>query len=151
MMQTQSLAYRDVIQPAAIIDDASATTVEIDTIGYSEATIIVLIGATDVAMTVLKMQESDTSGSGFADITGLVYGTSSDIDGNTSALPTATDDNKQFIFQIDLRGRKRYLDLVATCGDGTNGTYIAAVCILSRGAEAPNTVSDSGAAGILRV
>ncbi len=60
------------------------------------------------------------------DVTGLVYGTSAGIAGTTSALPTATDDNKCFKFEIDLRGRKRYLDLVATCGDGATGTFATA-------------------------
>src|SRR5688572_16313347 len=115
-----------VTNPAAIVDNASFTTGEIDTLGWDYATILVHLGATDIAMTVLKVQESDVSGSGMADVTGLVCsGTTGD-----GRLPTATDDNKVFAFFIDLRGRKRYLDLVATIGDGTVGGFISAVCIL---------------------
>ena len=104
-------------------------------------------------MTALKMQESDTSGSGHADITGLVYGTSSNIAGSTSALPSATDDNKTFLFEIDLKGRKRYLDLVATAGDGAAGTFMAAVAVLGRAEDLTDTAAGRlGSAGdILRV
>ena len=137
--------------PAAIIDNASVTVAELDTKGYDYAEIAVVLGATDIAMTALKVTESDTTGSGHADVTGLVYGTSTDIDGNTSALPTATDDNGIFAFEIDLRGRKRYLDMTATVGNGTNGTYIAIIARLSRADAAPVTVSAKGLAGCVRL
>ena len=144
--------FVSVTPPAAIVDNASLTTATIDTLGYSYARVFVYIGATDIAMTALKMQESDDSGmSGAADITGLVYGTSTDIAGSTSALPAATDDNKCFVFELDLKGRKRYLDLVATCGDGAAGTYVTAFALLSRAADGPVTKTERGFGNILRV
>lgn len=143
--------YLQVIAPAAIVDNASWTTNEIDTLGWDYAEIIVNIGATDIAMAALKVQESDTSGSGFADVDGLDMSGDTDLDGGTAALPSATDDNKLVIFQVDLRGRKRYLDLVATAGNGTNGTFASAICRLSRGAEWPSTMAEFGAETVLRV
>lgn len=141
-----------VTPPAAILDNTSASTTEIDTLGYDYCTIDVLIGASDIAMTALKVQESDTSGSGFGDVTGLVYGTSTNDAGSTSTLPTATDDNKVFSFEIDLRGRKRYLDLVATAGNGTNGTYVSAIAYLSRAeAGVEDSSSNRGVAQTLRL
>lgn len=138
--------------PAAIIDNASATTTTIDTLGFDYCRILCVYGAMDIATTALKVQESDDSGmSGAADITGLVYGTSTDISGSTSALPTATDDNKCFAFEIDLRGRKRYLDLVATLGDGAAGSYFMAFALLSRAENTGLTASARGFANILRV
>jgi len=136
--------------PAAIIDDASATVAEIDTAGYDYAVILVSLGATDIALTALAVTESDTSGSGHANVTGLVYGTSTDIDGNTSALPSATDDNGVFAFEVDLRGRKRYLDVTATVGDGSTGAYVTVTTVLSRAKERPTTVAEKGLAGCLR-
>ena len=136
--------------PGAIVDNASLTTASIDTKGYSYLRVFVQLGATDIAMTALKMQESDDDSS-YSDVTGLVYGTSTDIAGSTSALPTATDDNKCFSFEIDLKGRKRYLDLVATCGDGAAGTYITALGLLSRAADMPVTKTERGFGNILRV
>lgn len=139
MNRLQNIKYVSITPPGAILDNASATTAEIDTLGFDYLNIVCQVGATDIAMTALKVTESDTSGSDHADVTGLVFGTSTDIDGNTSALPSATDDNKFFVFQIDLRGRKRYIDLTATMGDGTAGGYFAAFGLLSRGDDSPTT------------
>jgi hypothetical protein len=145
MINALERKYIAVTNPAAIVDNAAYTTTEIDTLGYDYATVLVHIGATDIAMATLKVQESDTSGSGFADITGLVCsGTSGD-----GRLPTATDDNKIFAFNIDLRGRKRYLDLSATAGDGVAGTYMSAMCILERGNESPLSSAEQGLGGRL--
>lgn len=143
--------FAQVIAPTAIVDNASWTTVEIDTKGFNYATIIFNLGASDIAMTALKVQESDTSGSGFADISGADADGGTDIDGNTAALPSATDDNNLIVFQIDLRGRKRYLDLVATAGNGSTGTYGSAVVVLSRAEIQPGSVSDAGCETLIRV
>jgi hypothetical protein len=147
-LQATKLAI--VISPVAIKDNAAWTTNEIDTLGYDFLQIIFFLGATDIAVAELKVQESDTSGSGFADVTGLVCGTSTNADGATSALPSATDDNKITLFEIDLRGRKRYIDLSATAGNGTAGSYAAAVAILSRAEKAPVTATERGCDEILR-
>lgn len=142
--------FVSVTPPAAIVDNASLTTASIDTKGFAYARIFLYLGAMDIAMTALKVQESDDDSS-YSDVTGLVYGTSTDIAGSTSALPTATDDNKCFVFEVDLKGRKRYLDLVATCGDGAAGTYVTAFALLSRAADGPVTKTERGFGNILRV
>lgn len=151
MVEGQNVKFVSVTPPAALIDNASATTAEVDTAGFDYATYVVYLGATDIALSALAVTESDTSGSGHSNVTGLVWGTSANIDGTTSALPSATDDNKFQVAQIDLRGRKRYLDLTLTVGDGTNGAYVAVLCILSRAAETPVTVSAMGCDEVLRV
>jgi hypothetical protein len=140
-----------VTAPAAISDNATLTTAEIDTLGFDYARIVVGIGATDIAMAALKVTESDTSGSGHADVTGLVWGTSTNTDGSTSALPSATDDNTFQIAEIDLRGRDRYLDVTATTGNGTNGTYVCIWAELSRAKDVPVTATERGCDEILRV
>lgn len=150
MLDANNFKLVSITPPAAIIDNASATTAEIDTKGWEHARIVAYLGATDVAMSALKVTESDTSGSDHADITGLVFGTSTDIDGATSALPGAGDDNKFFVFDIDLRGRKRYLDVTATCGDGSAGTFLTIWAELYRGDVAPHTVAGHGAGGMLK-
>jgi len=149
MNPIQLVKYVSMTPPAAIIDNASATVAEVDTLGWDYLTIVCQLGATDIAMTALKVTESDTTGSGHADVTGLVFGTSTDIDGNTSSLPSATDDNGFFVFQIDLRGRKRFIDMAATVGNGTAGAFLAIFGVLSRGDTGPNTVAGMGAAGVL--
>lgn len=145
MIEALNSKYVAVTPPNAILDDASATTNEIDTLGFDYCTILVQLGATDIAMAALKVQESDTSGSDMADITGLVASGST----GDGRLPTATDDNKVFAFFIDLRGRKRYLDVVATAGNGSLGTYVSAVAILSRAKDAPLSSAEQGLGGRL--
>ena len=130
--------------PQVIVDNASWTTAELDTLGWDFVVINAFFGAMDIAMVALKVQQSDVSGSGFADVTGLVFGTSLNDTGSTSTLPSATDDNKFFSFFVDLRARKRYLDLVATGGDGAAGTYLTAWAELWRGKDAPLSASEAG-------
>lgn len=136
--------------PAAISDNATLTTGEIDTLGWSYLTIIVYEGATDIAMAALAVTQSDTSGSDHANITGLVWGTSTNIDGVTSALPIATDDNLFQVAQIDLKGKKRYIDVTATTGDGNAGSFVTILGILSRPQVSPTSASEAGANEILR-
>lgn len=147
MQQTKVVS---ITPPAAIVDNASYTSASIDTAGWDYMTVIAYLGATDIAMVALKLQTSDTDGS-YADLTGAVYGTSTDIGGSTSALPSATDDNKFFAFEVDLRGKKRYFDLVATAGDGTAGTFLTAFAVLSRGESPATTAAGRGFGNILRV
>jgi hypothetical protein len=139
--------------PAARVDNAAVTTTAVDTFGFNKMKVVVYLGDTDIAMTALKLTESDDSGmSGATDITGAIFGTSVNPDtGATSALPTASDDNKFFVFFVDLKGRKRYIDLAATAGDGTAGTFIAAWAELSDALTVPSTAAGRGAAANLIV
>jgi hypothetical protein len=125
--------------PGAIVDNAAYTTAAIDTKGFAHLTIIVHFGAMDIAMAALKAQESEASDmTGAADITGTVGGTA-------FTLPSATADNQFWAIHIDLKGqRMRYIDLVATGGDGTAGTYLTAFAILSRAQESPNSAAERG-------
>lgn len=148
LQQTKLVAC---VPPAAILDDASATAVEIDTLGFDFCQVIVTLGASDIAMAALKLQESDVSGSGFADIDGLDCDGDTTIDGTAAALPSATDDNKIVVLEADMRGRKRFLKLVATAGNGSAGTYLSAVALLSRGDVTPVTQSERGCDTVLRV
>lgn len=145
-----------VTAPAAIVDNASWTCNVIDTQGYDYCSIDILLGATDIAMAALKVQESDTKSNttaltSGADVTGLVFGTSTDIDGNTSSLPSSTTDNTVVRVEVDCRKRKRYLLLVATGGDGAAGAYMASVATLSRAEIVPVSATNRGCGQILRV
>jgi hypothetical protein len=129
--------------PGALVDNASFTVADVDGRGWEYAVINCYLGATDIAMTALKVQESDDD-STYSDISATVFGTADNDTGSTSTLPSATDDNKFFSFFLDLRGRKRYLRLVATNGDGTAGGYMAAWAELWRGADGPRTAAEAG-------
>ncbi len=150
MINAQNTKFVGITPPGVIIDNASATTASIDTQGFNYMEVFVYFGAMDIAATAVKLQTSDTDGS-YADLTGAVYGTSTDISGSTSSLPSATSDNTCFKFEVDLRGKKRYFDLVLTLGDGAAGTYVTAWAQLSRGDNVATTASGRGFANILRV
>jgi hypothetical protein len=142
MMQKMVL----ITPPGAIVDNASLTTTSIDTKGWDMLDVYIVIGATDIAMAALKLQTSDTDGS-YADLTGADFSSGTMTDGNASALPAAsgaTGDNTIHHINVNLTGKKRYFDLVATGGDGSSGAYIMAFAILSRGKEAPNSMSERG-------
>ncbi len=145
-----------VTPPAAIVDNAAFATAVVDTQGFRYARLVVFLGALDIAVTVLKIQESDGLNGGnldanAADVPGTVFGTSPNDTGAVSALPSATADNGFFTFEIDLRGRKRYLDLNLSGGDGAAGTFAAAWCELYRGEITPTTAAQKGVAQNMRV
>lgn len=151
MIELQATKVVVLTPPAAKVDNAAFTTASLDTKGWDHVLILCILGDIDIDMVALKLQESDAD-SGYADITGLIYGTSAMPDGTTSALPTAAaGDNKVFAFDVNLVGRKRYLDVAATGGDGSAGTYMTVIAILSRGQESPTTYAERGLAGLLAV
>jgi len=131
-----------VTNPAAIVDDAAFTTAEVDTKGYNHATLILRLGATDVAMAALAVTESDTTGSGHGNI--AVFGTTTLIDGSTSAIPGNTAGNTTHVVEMDLRSRKRFIDVTATAGNGSTGTYLTALCLLTAGGEQKQDSSSRG-------
>ena len=117
-----------VVQPAIEADSKNAASwavVEIDTVqNNSKAEYLAVYFMTGNAiganMTALKLQESDTSGSGFADIAGAAF-TGSD-------LPQSGDTNKVWAFYVRTApGRKRYMQLVATAGSSATDAAALAV------------------------
>ena len=99
--------------PSLVVDGASALAngTSVDTLGFEYAVIPLQFGAlADTAVLTVKVQESDVSGSGFADVTGAVY-----------TVTEASDDGTIKPMEVRLHGRKRYLRVVTTYG-GT-GTY----------------------------
>src|SRR5688572_4235535 len=111
MKPVQNSKYLIVTSPVAIVDNASFTTNAIDTMGWDCLQVVVTYGATDIALTALKLQTADAD-TGYADLTGAIFGTSTGLDGAASTLPSATDDNKVYVIEVDLRGKKRWFDLV---------------------------------------
>jgi hypothetical protein len=148
---------------AAVTGQTYGTTV--DTAGYSYLQVVLQIGANSGgSFSALQMQESDTATSGFASyaaqgaglVQPCVFGTSSALALTTyansaegsyytpvvSTLPSAA--NVIELFNIDLKGRKRWQQLSATTGSAGN-TYVSALAILSRVEVSPKTASQYGA------
>lgn len=141
MIQTLTQKIVLVTPPGAIVDNASLATASIDTKGYDQLDVYVILGATDIAMAALKMTYSDTD-SAYADITNGNFATGTLPTGTAASLPSATADNTVFAWHGT--PKKRYYDVVATGGDGTAGAYIMVIAILSRAKESPNTTAERG-------
>lgn len=150
MIATQDQKVGFVTPPAGLLDNTAVTTTAIDTKGWEYLDVLVLVGDIDADMTALKLQESEDDGGSdaYADIAGANFATGTQPDGTSAALPTAAaGDNKIFHFGLNLVGVERYVDVVATAGNGSNGAYITIIYILSRGKTSPSTYAGRGFAG----
>jgi hypothetical protein len=104
---------------------------EIDTLGSAYLSVDVCFGAYSAATsqyaTVLKLQESDVSGSGQVDVPGfsITAGAGSTTGAKNGAVAR---------FNLDLRANKRYITVVATPG---NTVPVATVARLGKTADMP--------------
>ena len=110
---------------------------EIDTYGADSASIDVVFSAFTAATSsyasVLKVQESNVSGSGQADVTGMsITASAGATTGNAGAVAR---------FNVDMRGRKRYLTVVVSPG---NASTIATVARLGKLEDMPYTAAAAG-------
>ena len=115
----------------------STLTASFDTLGFSFAKILVLSASTGAlsAGTVNKIEEGDTT-SAYATFAGVVSGT--DWTPSTSTNSTAI---AKMQYNIDLRGRKRYLKVTMEHATTAAGSIVADLSLPSDG------ISDSAAAG----
>lgn len=144
MVNQQNTRIAKILAPISVAGGATATCTELDTVlngvkaDYAEIYVFTgLVGANGVAT--LKIQETDTSGSGQADVSG----------GGFTALVDA-DDGIFLKAQIDLRKRKRYLSMVITNG-ATNASVLCAFAILGRLGEMPDTNTKRGVQELLTI
>lgn len=123
----------------------SAThSVEIDTLGFEHASIDVLFSpftsatGPTTAANVLRVAQSDTAGSGQANVSGLVGGTDFTVGAGVTATSSVGYAHR---FDVDLRGKRRYLTVYATpastCG-------VVTTCRLSKGEAGPTSATDKG-------
>lgn len=116
---------------------ASATfSHEIDCAGFKYAAIDVVYSpftaATSSYASVLKIQESDAAGTGQADVSGLsVTAGAGATTGSVGAVAR---------FNVDLRGRKRYLTVVTSPG---NTVAVASNARLSKGENHATSASEA--------
>jgi hypothetical protein len=139
MNSLQNCKFVNVTPPAAIVNNAAFTTATVDTKGWRKVGFLVALGALDIALSALKLQQSDDSGmAGAADISGADFSVS------PLTLPSATDDNKLFMIYVDTRGKKRYMDLSLTMGNGSTGGFACVLAILHDGETIPSTATLRG-------
>jgi len=85
----------------------------------------------------LKLQEGDTTSS-YSDVTAFVGG---GVGGFTIPTPGNTTDTNVVRFDVDLRGRDRYLNVYAT---PQAASVIASNVRLSKGESGPDSAADKG-------
>lgn len=144
-----------IVPSSAYVDTGAFTTVEVDTIGFDYAQFYIFLGATDIAVTVMNIGHGDTvagastggtiANTNFASTAGIL-----DIEGSTLVLPSATRDDSIYRIDVDLKGKRRYLDLNLTAGNGTTGTQAVAWCVLSSAEQAPITAAAAGCVQVAR-
>jgi len=124
---------------------SSAThSLEIDTLGFAYASIDVAFspfaGASGptAAATVLRLAQSDVSGSGQTNISGMVGGTDYTVAAGTTATGGVGYSHR---FDVDLRGKKRYLTVYATPASACGVVTIAR---LSKGEAGPVDATSKG-------
>jgi hypothetical protein len=129
---------KSVVKAAASVAASATHSHEIDTAGFKFASIDVVYSpftaTTSAYASVCKVQESDASGSGQTDITGLsvTAGAGSTTGANVGAVAR---------FNVDLRGRKRYLTVVTSPG---NTVAVVTAARLSKAEQHAVTASESG-------
>ena len=143
-MQPTNKKIVPITPPAASASGATFAAAPVDTIGFTHVDVYALLGAVGAAMTALKVQESDSLTAGAltapTDVPGTVVGVDgSDGSATPSSLPAGPQANGVVKFEIDMRGRKRYLGLVATAGGGA--TFLTAFALLGRGENSPTTAA----------
>lgn len=150
MNPLQQCKFVNLIPPAVIKDDASHTTLVVDTRGWDAAAVSIALGATDITMADLDLQESDDNSS-FTEVAAADFtdNTQYDMDGTALALPDDNADNTMRVIFLDLKKRKRYIKVTSTAGNGSAGTYLSAQMILARGETCPNTSAEvCGTSGV---
>lgn len=142
-------------KPVIVIDDVSTTNAAtatglVDTLGYKALELTVkqaTSNSTSNKLTVVKLEESDTSNGTFVAIPSLTGGTQT----STSVgfvIPAAHATLQQkYNFMIDLRGRKRWLKLSLS---PVTTQILGASGYLRRGEQIPAAVATGDLALIVR-
>ena len=129
--------------PTAAVGATATSTLTIDRLGYDHVSVSAIraSNASTVFASVLKVEESDASGSGYSDVTALVGGGTGGF-----SIPAVTDTDAAAIVKLDIdaRAKKRYLRVSMTPGASAT---LAIVASLSKAEVAPSTVGEKGVIG----
>ena len=143
-MNLQALKSVVALGPISFSAAGTAISASVDAKGYEELQLVVTktTHATDY-ITVLTIQQSDdTVLTNFAAVTGYVAGTDWTLASLTGGTNAATE-KAAGVFNIDLRGKKRYFRVLVTNGGVTGIVGITGT--LARGSEAPITATNQNA------
>lgn len=129
--------------PTAVVGATATSTLTIDRLGYDHVSVSAIraSNASTVFASVLKVEESDASGSGYSDVTALVGGGTGGF-----SIPAVSDTDSAAIVKLDIdaRAKKRYLKVSMTPGASAT---LAIVASLSKAEVSPSTVAEKGVIG----
>ena len=139
-IEVQNMKTVLAVAPVDLASAATATAIEVDAQGYSNARFVFQVGAAGATTNigVAKIQSATSSGGSFSDVTGAAL-TSGDIDADT--------DNTLHAIEVDLtdKGIGEFLKVVMTeDGGGANTVPTSVLCILSRAADCPTSATERG-------
>jgi len=139
-MNLQGLKSVVALGPVSLTAAGTATSANIDCKGYEELQLVVTktTHATDY-ITVLTIQQSDsTDATNFATVSGYVVATDYTLASLTGGTNAASE-KAAGVFNIDLRGKKRYFRVLVTNGGVTGVVGITGT--LARAEQAPITAT----------
>jgi len=143
-MNLQGLKSVVALGPISFTAAGTAISASVDAKGYEELQLVVTktTHASDY-ITVFNIQQSDdTVLTNFAAVTGYVAGTDWTLASLTGGTNAATE-KAAGVFNIDLRGKKRYFRVLVTNGAATGIVGITGT--LARGEQAPITATNQNA------
>tara|TARA_S200002703_G_scaffold157676_1_gene166208 strand:+ start:3804 stop:4298 length:495 start_codon:yes stop_codon:yes gene_type:complete len=136
-LQTATVVNHSI--PATINNGDAIIANQIDTHGFrgGELLVVCQFGAIHASATFdsISLQSSDASGSGFADVTGCVVGTSTlaDSSGTSVNFAGGDDDGASVVFHVSLdESQKRYFQ-VSVSESGSQAVVISAVALILPG------------------
>jgi hypothetical protein len=135
-MANQLEGTKTVVKVASVAADGGAFAHEIDTYGADYVSVDVVYStftATSAAYaTSLKLQQSDASGSGQTDVGGVF---------TVTPVAGVTTGNHVARFNVDMRGKKRYLTVV---GNPAKPATVCSVARLSKMEDEPYNATTAG-------
>lgn len=133
MIHAQNLKIVGHTSGPAVVGATATVALVVDRKGYDYASVLVMkspVAAATSFASVLKVEESDASGSGYSDVAALVK----DGSGGFTMDSVSTSEASVVKMDVDCKARKRYLRLTMT-PDVT--ATVSVVAMLSRGEEYP--------------